>query len=344
MNDKLQGQKWMEKAKENEVSAVISIETQENLKILLAKQYIAVGSIKGRMEIYHGHGKEKFFYIYPLIGNRIKCVFNDDHREQASKAVDQNVTVSGRLKYLEGDFFPTEVSVENIEIHDSDSELQTLSGLIGSVEKGDPNSTSIEKIKRIRDGWQARAALASDAEPVARKMGWIGISDNPPRLEFSMLKTELEAKGYLEHEIHQAYLAPPSAAQAVEAVQLVAKLAQQFPDCDTTLTVEQFADWLKANIHTEAAQVERDAKDAELRQQCDELLALLKIAQCPQCDGSGIVMEVRQICVPACCGKPLRTGECCGNPDPAPELIHEPAPCQWCEERKAAIAGANREG
>lgn len=137
----------------NEVSAVISIETQENLKILLAKQYIAVGSIKGRMEIYHGHGKEKFFYIYPLIGNRIKCVFNDDHREQASKAVDQNVTVSGRLKYLEGDFFPTEVSVENIEIHDSDSELQTLSGLIGSVEKGDPNSTSIEKIKRIRDGW-----------------------------------------------------------------------------------------------------------------------------------------------------------------------------------------------
>jgi hypothetical protein len=68
----------------DEVSAVISIETLENLRLLLAKQYISIGSIKGRMEIYHGHGKEKFFYVYPLIGDRVKCIFDDTKREQAS--------------------------------------------------------------------------------------------------------------------------------------------------------------------------------------------------------------------------------------------------------------------
>lgn len=137
----------------NEVSAVISVETQENLRALLAKQYSSVGTIKGRMEIYHGHGKEKFFYVYPLIGERVKCIFDDSHREQASKAVEQNVIVSGNLKYLEGEFFPSEVYVQSIEINEPDDQLQSLAGLIGIVEKSDKDQPSVELIKSLRDGW-----------------------------------------------------------------------------------------------------------------------------------------------------------------------------------------------
>lgn len=137
----------------NEVSAVISKETQENLRDLLSKQYTALGSVKGRVEVYHGHGKENFFYVYPMIGERVKCFFGATLRELASKAVEQNVTVSGELKYLEGEFFPSELYAHTIEIHDPDDKLQTLSGLIGIAEKSEMSQTSAELVKSLRNGW-----------------------------------------------------------------------------------------------------------------------------------------------------------------------------------------------
>ncbi len=136
-----------------EVSAVISIETLENLQILLKKQYISVGSIKGRMEIYNGHGKEKFFYVYPLIGEQVKCIFDESKREQASKAVEKNVVVHGALKYLEGEFFPSEVQVHSIEINDPDDQLESLEGLIGIIKPSENEQTSIDTVKIMRDGW-----------------------------------------------------------------------------------------------------------------------------------------------------------------------------------------------
>lgn len=138
----------------NEVAAVISIETQVNLRALLAKQYNSIGTIKGKMEIYHGHGKEKFFYVYPLIGERVKCIFSDSHTEVAAKAVEKNVTVVGTLKYLEGEFFPSEVFVQTIEINPPDEDLSSMSSLLGIVrENGDNTEISVDIIKSIRDGW-----------------------------------------------------------------------------------------------------------------------------------------------------------------------------------------------
>jgi hypothetical protein len=136
-----------------QISAVISIETQENLRLLLAKQYLSIGSIKGRMEIYHGHGKEKFFYVYPLIGDRVKCIFDDSKREQASNAVEKNVIVQGALKYLEGEFFPSEVQVHSIEINEPDDNLESLEGLIGMLKPSDNEQASVETVKSMRDGW-----------------------------------------------------------------------------------------------------------------------------------------------------------------------------------------------
>ncbi len=137
----------------NEVSAVISKETQENLRDLLSKQYAAIGSVKGRVEVYHGHGKENFFYVYPMIGERVKCIFPPSLREQASKAVEQNVTVSGELRYLEGEFFPSELNAHDIEIHKHNDNLQTLAGLIGITEQSDLSTTSVEIVKSLRNGW-----------------------------------------------------------------------------------------------------------------------------------------------------------------------------------------------
>lgn len=66
------------------------------------------------------------------------------------------------------------------------------------------------------------------------------------------------------------------------------------------------------------------------RSETEALLKLLEAACCPNCDGSGSIVHT----VAACCGRPTRSGECCG--DPVPEQEQEQ--CQWCFERAAAIS------
>jgi hypothetical protein len=142
---------WLSYKKE--IAAVITVETQENLKMLLAKQYNSIGTVKGRVEAYNSHGEEKVFYVYPFLGDRVKCVFDESQLAQASKAVEKNVTVHGNLRYLEGEFFPSEVRVRSIDINNPDDQLESLTGLIGIVEPSVTEETSVDIIKNIRDGW-----------------------------------------------------------------------------------------------------------------------------------------------------------------------------------------------
>lgn len=136
-----------------EIAAVITVETQENLKMLLAQQYSSIGTVKGRVEAYNSHGEEKVFYVYPLVGDRVKCVFDDSQLTQASKAVEKNVIVHGTVRHLEGEFFPSEVRVQSIVINDPNDKLESLTGLIGIIEPSASEQTSVDIIKNIRDGW-----------------------------------------------------------------------------------------------------------------------------------------------------------------------------------------------
>jgi len=45
------------------------------------------------------------------------------------------------------------------------------------------------------------------------------------------------------------------------------------------------------------------------------------MTECPICDGRGF--ETKTICVAGCCGRPTKTGECCGNAVPIPEETEE---------------------
>lgn len=49
--------------------------------------------------------------------------------------------------------------------------------------------------------------------------------------------------------------------------------------------------------------------------------------KCANCDGNGFVIREYTVAVPVCCNRPTRGGECCGNPDPYPELRYEQEPC-----------------
>ena len=133
--------------------AVVNIETMQALQDLLSKQYKSYGSVKGKVLGYNGASKEKYFYIYPLLGGRVKCIFANEMTEEASKIVEGSVTVSGMVSYLEGEFFPDEIKVYSIETHDKDNNLTSLSSLKGIEESATGDLTSVDFIKKARDGW-----------------------------------------------------------------------------------------------------------------------------------------------------------------------------------------------
>lgn len=66
----------------------------------------------------------------------------------------------------------------------------------------------------------------------------------------------------------------------------------------------------------------------------EEAVELLRIAKCPNCDGSGGI-ATSDIGF-GCCGEPLGNGECCGNA--IPEMIAGFEQCQWCAEKDELVS------
>jgi hypothetical protein len=131
--------------------AVIDTRTRNSILAILGRVSYASGSVKGKVERYNSHGEKKYFYLYPLIGERVKCFFDEDHRQDAASAVEKDVTVYGRLCYRDGEFFPYQMYVETIEVNSS---LQaSLADLIGSAPNATGEQSSTDFIRDLRDGW-----------------------------------------------------------------------------------------------------------------------------------------------------------------------------------------------
>ncbi|SOZ37023.1 hypothetical protein [Cupriavidus neocaledonicus] len=150
VGDKLT-QMWLSRGKER--VATVTPQTRTQLQSLLSRTYSTYGHVKGKVERYNSHGDVKYFYVYSLLGSRVKCAFPDDLRELAAQAVEKSVDVSGLLKYREGEYFPHEVQVQAIEILPADNQLSTLSSLSGVAPDATGEKTSIEFIRDRRNGW-----------------------------------------------------------------------------------------------------------------------------------------------------------------------------------------------
>lgn len=72
-------------------------------------------------------------------------------------------------------------------------------------------------------------------------------------------------------------------------------------------------------------------------------VSLLKVAQCPQCDGSGTLIYSGYGTEAGCCGNTLSNGECCGNAIPIEVQTQEVMQCQWCAEREELISKYDEE-
>ena len=113
------------------------------------------GSETGMLDQINVHAHRNVFTIYPTSKRRkLRCIFAEELRGRAIKAVGQYVRVSGRMKYkphLERQ--PYEVLVSDLEVYPPESELPTLGSLAGAARDMPLSMPSEEFVRRLRDEW-----------------------------------------------------------------------------------------------------------------------------------------------------------------------------------------------
>jgi hypothetical protein len=119
----------------------------------LEKEKIAVGSVRGVIEIINLHAGTNTFRIYPVIGaSYINCWFPKELKEKAKGAVDNYVRVSGKLHYRMGCDHPYQIDVDEIETMPGESNLPTLGSFKGIITA---NKSTEELLEEERNGqWQ----------------------------------------------------------------------------------------------------------------------------------------------------------------------------------------------
>jgi hypothetical protein len=119
----------------------------------LEKEKIAVGSVRGVIEIINLHAGTNTFRIYPIVGaSYITCWFPKELKEKAKEAVDNYVCVSGKLHYRMGCDHPYQIDVDEIEMMPDESKLPTLGSFKGVMAA---NKSTEELLEEERNGqWE----------------------------------------------------------------------------------------------------------------------------------------------------------------------------------------------
>jgi hypothetical protein len=134
--------------------ASLDAEVHEAIRKLLPRTRRAYGSVRGIVKKYSGVGERRYFKIYLPVGDwHVKCHFPDELLEQAREAVERTATIEGYLAYHEGDKWPFEVRVKSLRVHKQDSELPTLSSLIGVAPEATGSMTTGEFLRSLRNDW-----------------------------------------------------------------------------------------------------------------------------------------------------------------------------------------------
>lgn len=136
-------------------TVVFDKEMREALDLALPCIKKSVGSIRGIVRKYSSINKNQKYFklVFPANGREVKCIFKEELLSQAAAAVEKNVTIEGNLSYYGDIFWPFEVKVKNIIVHEDDSELPKLSDLYGVAPDATGDLSADDYIRKIRDEW-----------------------------------------------------------------------------------------------------------------------------------------------------------------------------------------------
>ncbi len=129
----------------------ITRETIQAIELLSQPDFTSFGSAKGLVQTYNSHSRDKYFHLYGMFGEKIKCFFDEDLRDQARDSVDKSVVVHGILKYHTGHITPYEIDVQQIEVYASNEKMSSITSLFGVTAH---DIDLIEELRRARNEWR----------------------------------------------------------------------------------------------------------------------------------------------------------------------------------------------
>jgi len=128
---------------------------KRNVEMLKGPDELSEGSVSGTLEALNFHNTNKFT-LYPMLGARkLNGTFDATLRPKVKDAIGNFVTVFGRLRFKAWSQFPHGVMARDIDMHERDNELPTLTELRGTFAGMTGNMSSVAFIRRIRnEDWQ----------------------------------------------------------------------------------------------------------------------------------------------------------------------------------------------
>jgi len=124
---------------------------KENVDKILGPDELVEGTISGMLEAVNFHNANKFT-LYPPIGARkINGTFDPTLRPKIKEAIGNFVTVLGKLRYKQWSPFPHGMIAEDVDIHEPDASLPSLSELRGAFAGITGDRNSVEFVDTLRD-------------------------------------------------------------------------------------------------------------------------------------------------------------------------------------------------
>lgn len=124
---------------------------QENLNEIVGPDELVEGSISGTLEALNFHNTNKFT-LYPQLGpKKIAGMFPQELRPRVKEAIDNFVTIYGKLRYKAWSSHPHGIIANTIDIHEPDSELPSLFDMRGSFAGSTGKLNSVEYIDKLRN-------------------------------------------------------------------------------------------------------------------------------------------------------------------------------------------------
>ena len=129
---------------------------KRNVEEIMGPDELSAGSVTGMLEAVNFHNTNRFT-LYPSIGpKKISGTFDDPAlRAKVKEAIGGFVTVFGNLRFKAWSSFPHGVIADDIDIHEPDSELPTLTELRGAFAEMTGDVDSVKFVERLRsEDWK----------------------------------------------------------------------------------------------------------------------------------------------------------------------------------------------
>lgn len=138
------------KIKVGRTATVIDDKFKKKLDKIVGPDETVHGSIAGMLEAVNFHNTNKFTLYPPLGPRRIHGAFRAGLRPKVKEAIGSFVTAIGVLSYKAWSPYPHAIYADDIDIHEPESELPTLSDLRGAFAGSTGDMNSVEFIDHLR--------------------------------------------------------------------------------------------------------------------------------------------------------------------------------------------------